>query len=107
MPLIEIQATGQHDRARVSRAVAARVAEVLDARPDVAWIVWRSLADDEVTVGFEAPTHAAERVAFAHVYLTRTPEQVEAVADAVSETLERELDLEASRVLVCTHAFAL
>jgi phenylpyruvate tautomerase PptA (4-oxalocrotonate tautomerase family) len=108
VPLIEIQATGQPDRVRVSRAVAAAVAEALNARPDTAWIVWRQLAMDDVTIGPDnLAARPAEGVAIAHVYLTRTPEQVEAVADAVSGTLEVELGLDASRVLVCTHAFAL
>jgi phenylpyruvate tautomerase PptA (4-oxalocrotonate tautomerase family) len=103
VPLIEIQATGEVDRGRVARAVAANVAEALDARPDTAWIVWRALAGSEVTIGPET----GQDVAIAHVYLTRTPEQVEAVADAVAETLAAELGLAEPRVLVCTHAFSL
>ena len=108
MPLIEIQATGQPDRTRVSQVIAANVAEALNARPDVAWIVWRALADNEVTIGpHRLANEPAEGVAIAHVYLTRTPEQVEMVANVVSHTLEVELGLDESRVLVCTHAFAL
>lgn len=103
MPLIEIQATGVPDAGRVARAITANVAAALDGRPDVAWVVWRALDDDAVTIG-PATAHAA---AIAHVYLTRSPEHVEAVADAVGETLERELGLDSSRVLVCTHAFSL
>jgi hypothetical protein len=43
--------------------------------------------------------------AVAHVYLSRTPEQVEAVADAITDALAAELD--PSRVIVATHAFRL
>jgi phenylpyruvate tautomerase PptA (4-oxalocrotonate tautomerase family) len=107
VPLIEIQATGQTDRVQVSRAIAAKVAEVLDARPDVAWIVWRQLADGDVTIGQDNLGASPGEVAIAHVYLTRTPEQVEAVAEAVGRTLETELGLDGTRVLVCTHAFAI
>jgi len=103
VPLIEIQATGTPDSTRVSREVAASVAEALDARPDTAWVVWRQLGEDDVAIG---PDRAGA-VAIAHVYLTRTPEQVAAVVDAVAGTLGRELGLDESRVLVCTHAFAL
>lgn len=108
MPLIEILATGEVDRTRVSRAIAENVAATLNARPDVAWIVWRALADNEVAIGPHSLAETpAESVAIAHIYLTRTPDQVEAVANVVGQTLEAELGLDESRVLVCTHAFAL
>ena len=104
MPLIEIQATRVEDPGRVAREVTASVASALQApRPDVAWVVWRPLGEDELTIGPETGAAAA----IAHVYLTRSPEQVEAVVNAVASTLERELGLDPSRVLVCTHAFAL
>lgn len=103
MPLIEIRSTADADVSHVASAVAEEVAAVLDAAPDVAWIVWRAAKEGEVWIG-SAPAAAA---AIAHVYLTRTPEQVDAVADAVARTLERELGLDAARVIVCTHAFAL
>lgn len=103
MPLIEIHATGGADVARVSGAIAEEVAAVLNAAPDVAWIVWHRARDGDVWIGSAPATGAA----IAHVYLTRTPAQVDAVADAVARTLERELGLDAARVIVCTHAFAL
>ena len=88
--------------------IAENVAEALNARPDVAWVVWRSLVVDEVTIGPDIVAKTpGDGVAIAHIYLSRTREQVDAVADVVSRTLEAELGLDASRVLVCTHAFAL
>jgi hypothetical protein len=103
VPLIEIQATAVTDAGRVAREITANVAEALDGRPDVAWVVWRALDDEAVTIGPET----ADAAAVAHVYLTRSPEEVEAVVDAVAETLERELGLASARVLVCAHAFSL
>src|SRR5262245_59112245 len=105
MPLIEIQllAGVDVDRAALSRAISAAVAEAIPCRPEAVWSTWRTI-DGPFVRGDEASTveTAASFGPIVHVYHHRTPEQVARAVDAIETVLARELSIERDQVFVTT-----
>jgi hypothetical protein len=91
VPLIEINALtpGDADVAEILRRLNAAVAETLGCRPDAVWTTWRPLdagyaVGDEVAMGGTAPSTHPPLV---HVYINRTPEQIDAVCETIASVL--------------------
>ena len=97
---------GGRERADVLRAVNTAVATALSARPDAAWSTWRDVdAESYVIGGEDAPEHSGPLPAIVHVYARRTPEEWEAIVDAIERTLRELLDLGDAAVLITTQPF--
>ena len=109
MPLIEIR-TMAHvdvDRAAISRALNAAVADAVPCRLDAVWSTWQTIdgpfvRGDEVATA-EAPGTVGPIV---HVYHHRTAEQVERVVEAIEVTLATALGVDRETVFVTTQPVA-
>ena len=110
VPLIEITASpstlGEHSRADVLRAVNGAIASALDARPDVAWSIWRDVDESTYAIGGDdALAQTGPLPPVVHVYARRTPEEWEAIVEAVERVLRELLALEDVAVLITTQPF--
>jgi phenylpyruvate tautomerase PptA (4-oxalocrotonate tautomerase family) len=110
VPLIEIVASratlGERERADVLRAVNGAVAAALSATPDAAWSTWRDVDDDHYVIGGEdAPPQSDPLPPIVHVYARRTPEEWEAIVEAIEHVLRELLVLDDAAVLITTQPF--
>ena len=110
MPLIEIVASpaalGGRGRADVLRAVNGAVAVALSARPDAAWSTWRDIDAERYVIGGEdAPSHSGPLPAIVHVYARRTPEEWDAIVEAIERVLRELLVLDDAALLITTQPF--
>ena len=109
MPLIEIRTLARDDidRASISRALNAAVAEAVPCRLEAVWSTWQVI-DGPFARGDEVST-AQSTAAFGpivHVYHHRTPEQVERVVEVIETVLSRELRVDRGQVFVTTQPVA-
>ena len=104
MPLIEILALPQPDGVdveAVTRALNQAVATAIPCRLEAVWTTWRVIdgayvVGDAVAGLQPAGTHAP----IVHIYLRRTPEEVERAVAAIERLLASELALDEGNVFV-------
>jgi hypothetical protein len=110
MPLIEIHALPQADvdRATIARAVNRAVAEVLGARLDAVWTIWKTfdgpfVKGDAVGAGTTMPGFGP----IVHIYHHRTPEQVERIEAAIETVLAEAMNRAATEIFITSQPVAI
>src|SRR5262245_27716136 len=103
MPLIEVVALPQPegvDIDQVLRTLTAAVAEVLPARPEGVWAMWRTVTAYAVGPAVARAQRAESHDPVVHVYHHRPADAVARMCAVITEVLCRELSLAEGNVFI-------